>query len=172
MLTAKHILLTHLAESFQGRRDMSLIGVLEGLTEAEAAWRPAPLAPSIAEMLRHIAWSATTYCRDAFRVPLVADDTGVSPEGDTDGIPWEFPCGSGYGRTTHPGLSGATTLARLAQAQLVECLTNLPDDALDQPVANRHGRSAAHFFWVMTQHNLYHAGQIRTRRTAFQALPR
>lgn len=169
MLTPRDILLYHLAQSFEGRKDMTLMGVLEGVTEQEAAWRPGPLAPSIGELLRHVAWSASVYCRDAFGVPMVAEDPGVTPEGDTEGIPWEFPCGSGFGRQSHPGLAGAIDLARRAQSLLVECLSGLGDEQLDQPINNRHGKTAAHFFWIMTMHNVYHAGQIRTRRTAYAA---
>ena len=39
-----------------------------------------------------------------------------------------------------------------------------------RPVPGRHGRSAAHLFWVLLMHDLYHAGQIRTRRTVYRAM--
>lgn len=167
MPTAKQLLLTQLAQSFEGRPDMPLMATLAGIAPEEAAWQPSPMTPSIDHIVRHIAWSASVYCRDAFATSMVADDTGVSPEGDTAGIPWEFPCGSGFARDTQPGIEGAIDLVRRSQAVLLACLEALPDDQLDQPINNRHGKSAAHFFWLMTMHNLSHAGQIRTRRTMY-----
>ena len=64
----------------------------------------------------------------------------------------------------------AIELLNSAHAVLVDCLRNCDDRALEQPIPTRsHGQSAAHFFWVMLMHDTYHAGQIRTRRTLYQA---
>lgn len=167
MLTAKQLLLTQLAEGFEGRKDMTLMGVLSGIADEEAAWQPAPLGASIDGLVRHIAWSEGVYCREAFGTPMVLDDPGVDANGDTAGIPWEFPCGSGYGRDSHPGITGAIDLMTRTHHVMLDCLRALPDEALDQPINTRHGKTAAHFFWVMIMHDIYHAGQIRTRRTMF-----
>ena len=165
MPTAKQLLVTQLTQSFEGRKDMPLMGVLADISDEQAGWQSTATTPSIDQLVRHIAWSASVYCRDGFGTPMVAEDPGVSAEGDTEGIPWEFPCGSGFGRTSHPGIAGAIDLLRRSQATMLGCLEALPDEALDRPIPNRHGRTAAHFFWIMIMHNLYHAGQIRTRRT-------
>lgn len=165
MPTAKDLLLVQLAQSFEGRKDMPLLATLDGITQEEASWQPTPMSPSVEQLARHIAWSAAVYCREAFGVPMPVDDPAVSPEGDTEGIPWEFPCGSGYGLKSHPGIGGAVELLKRAHGVMLECLRQLPEGALDEPLSTRHGKSAAHFFWIMTMHNLYHAGQIRTRRT-------
>ena len=51
---------------------------------------------------------------------------------------------------------------------LTGCLESCTEESLELPIPNHHGKSAAHFFWIMIMHDLYHAGQIRTRRTIVQ----
>ena len=64
----------------------------------------------------------------------------------------------------------AALLAWLDQAHalMVRCLSELPEEALEQPIPTRwHGESAAHFFWIMVMHRVSHAAQIRTLRRAY-----
>ena len=68
-------------------------------------------------------------------------------------------------------LDEAIKLLETSHAILTKCLETLPDEALDQPIPTHHGKSAAHFFWIMIMHDLYHAGQIRTRRTMYRSMP-
>src|SRR4051812_9790549 len=98
---------------------------------------------------------------------VLRDDT-VDDEGDSAALPWEFPCGAAWGCGAAPGMLGAVGLLERAHRIVVECLEACPEDALERPVPGRHGRSAAHLFGVLLMHDLYHAGQIRTRRTVYR----
>ena len=167
MRTAKQMLLTQLTSAFSGRRDMPIMAALAGVTDAEASWAPASTAPSIDQIVRHVAWSKNRFCQQAFGVDMVLDDPWVNDDGGADGVPWEFPCGCSWGVELRPGVRGATGLLGEAQAVMVRCLEELPEDRLGEPLAVRHGDSAFTFFWTMIMHDLFHAGQIRTRRTAF-----
>jgi len=166
MTTAKELLALQLAGAFEGRPDMPLMASLEGITEAEALWRPAADAPTAEEIVRHIAWSKNRFCQQAFGVEMVIVDPAVSPEGEAAGVPWEFPCGCAWGRSSHPGIAGAVELLRRAHDVMTRCLEGLPADRLDEPLDVHHGKSAVNFFWTMIMHDVFHAGQIRTRRTA------
>jgi len=182
MLTVKQLLVTQLAQAFEGRPDMPLMASLAGVSEAEAAWRPGwdvtgseasrsqvspEPTPSIDEIVRHIAWAKSRFCQQAFGTPMIIDDRAVTPDGDSEGVPFEMPCGCLWGLTTHPGIDGAVTLLREAHAVMTRCLTDLEETKLDQPLPVRHGSSAWNFFWTMLMHDVYHAGQIRTRRTMY-----
>lgn len=168
MGTAKQLLTKHVEEAFRGRPDMPLAASLAGVTQEEAAWQPDPSLPSIEQLVRHVAWAKSFYCREGFGRPMVIHDPSVNDDGDVADLPLEFPCGAGWGRATHPGIDGAIRLLEETQQVLVECLTGCTDEQLDQPIPTRHGRTAAHFFWVMAMHDLYHAGQIRTRRSLYR----
>jgi hypothetical protein len=169
LLTAKQLLLRQTAEAFSGRPDMPLMAALEGITEQEASWQPSAATPSIEQLVRHIAWAKSRYCQEGFDRPMVVDDPSVNGDGDSAALPWEFPCGAAWGLTHAPGIAGAINLLQQSHQVLTACLENCSDEALAQPIPNRHGKSAAHFFWIMLMHDLYHAGQIRTRRTMYAA---
>lgn len=168
MLTAKQLLLQQTAEAFRGRADMPLLASLDGISDAEAAWQPDSKTPSVEHLVRHIAWSKATYCRQGFGREMPLIDQAVSDDGDVADLPWEFPCGAGWGRVASPGITGAIALLEKSQLVLTGCLGLCADEALAQPIPNRHGKSAANFFWIMAMHDLYHAGQIRTRRTLYR----
>jgi hypothetical protein len=91
----------------------------------------------------------------------------VNDDGDSAGLPQEFPCGAGWGCHAAPGITGAIGLLERAHRVLTECLESCSEDSLDKPIPTHHGKSAANFFWIMIMHDIYHAGQIRTRRTLF-----
>lgn len=167
MLTAKQLLLQQTNEAFRGRADMPLLAALADITPEEAYWQPNPATPSIEHLVRHIAWAKSYYCRQGFGREMAVEDPSVNDNGDCADLPLEFPCGAGWGRVALPGIAGAIELLERAQRILTECLENCSDEKLEQPIPTRHGKSAAHFFWIMLMHDLYHAGQIRTRRTMF-----
>jgi hypothetical protein len=169
MLTAKQLLIRQTAEAFRGRADMPLMAALDGITPEEAAWRPDGATPSVEQVVRHVAWAKSWYCRQGFGRPMVLADPSVNDDGDSPDVPCEFPCGAGWGRDQAPGVGGAVVLLEQAHRVLTECLESCSDESLERPIPTRHGASAAHFFWVMLMHDLYHAGQIRTRRTLFRA---
>ena len=169
MLTPKHLLLQLTTAAFTGRPDMPLAASLDGVTQPEAAWQPDPATPSIEHLVRHVAWAKSHYCHEAFGRPLPLTDPTVNADGDSPDLSPNFPCGAGWGRDQSPGIAGAIDLLHRAHRTLTECLAACPEDALERPLPTRHGQSAAHFFQVMLMHDLYHAGQIRTRRTLYRS---
>jgi hypothetical protein len=169
MPAAKQLLLKQTAEAFSGRSDMPLMASLADITQAEASWCPGKDSPSSEQIVRHVAWAKARYCQQAFKTDMPIVDDSVNGDGDSADLPWEFPCGAAWGLSVAQGIHQAIKLLETSHAILTKCLESLPDHALDQPIPTRHGKSAAHFFWIMIMHDLYHAGQIRTRRTAWRA---
>jgi len=165
----KAALAHQLATAFDGRRDMSLMPTLGGVTDQEAAWCPAPQTPTINQIVRHIAWSKNRFCQQAFKVAMILDDPAVNDDGDAEGVPWEFPCGCAWGVALRPGIAGAIELLRGTHEVMAGCLDGLDEASLAEPLAVRHGDTAFNFFWTMIMHDLFHAGQIRTRRTVASA---
>jgi len=96
-------------------------------------------------------------------------DDAVTDDGDSADLPLEFPCGAAWGTHQAPGIQEAINLLKHSHDTLTKCLENCTEGSLDQPIPTRHGKSAAHFFWIMIMHDIYHAGQIRTRRTMYRA---
>jgi hypothetical protein len=168
MLTAKQLLATQVAEAFCGRPDMPLMAAIDGIIQAEASWQPDAATPSIEQLVRHIAWSKSRFCQRGFGTPMPLEDPAVDADGDTVGLPTEFPCGAAWGQSAAPGIEGAVQLSEKAQRTFAECLDACSDEMLEKPIPTHHGRSAANFFWTMLMHDIYHAGQIRTRRTLFR----
>ena len=169
MLTAKQLLLKQTTEAFGGRPDMTLLFALKDITDKEASWRPDESLPTIEHLVRHLAWAKSTYCAQAFGREMIIHDNTMNADGDCADLPWEFPCGAGWGRAQAPGIAGAISLLERAQRMVVECLESCPEEKLEQPVEGRHGKSAANLFWVLLMHDVYHAGQIRSRRRIFEA---
>ncbi len=172
MLTAKGVLVWQLGEAFRGRADMSLMGVLAGITQEEASWRGEAGMPTVEEIVRHIAGAMSRFGARGLGEAMVLADEGVNGDGDSAGMPWEFPCGAAWGRELRKGIVEAVALLEEAQEVFVKCLENWPEEKLEEAIPTHHGKSAANFFWVMMMHDIYHAGQIRTRRTMFKALGR
>jgi len=169
MLTAKQLLIKQTAEAFRGRPDMPLMASLEGITQEEASWRPDEATPTIEQIVRHIAWAKSRFCQQGFSTAMVLIDKSVNDDGDTADLPWEFPCGAAFGNTVSGGIAEAVKLLEQAHRVLTDCLDSVPDAKLEEPIPTNHGKSAANFFWIMLMHDLYHSGQIRTRRTLYRA---
>jgi hypothetical protein len=167
MLTAKQLLATQVAGAFRGRPDMPLMAALDRITQAEASWQPDANTPSIEQLVRHIAWSKSRFCQQGFGTPMPLDDPTVDEAGDSAGLSPEFPCGATWGRSTAPGIEAALQLLEKAQRIFAACLESCSEEMLEKPIPAPHGRSATNFFWTMLMHDIYHAGQIRTRRTFY-----
>jgi uncharacterized damage-inducible protein DinB len=165
MITVKQLLLKQTAEAFNGRPDMSLKAALKDITPHEASWSPDKTVPTVEQIVRHVAWAKSRFCHEGFGKPMAIDDTTINDTGDTADLPWEFPCGAAWGSSLAAGIGQAIVLLDESQRVLMECLEAIPEESLDQPIPTHHGKSAAHFFWIMLMHDIYHAGQIRTRRT-------
>jgi len=168
--TAKQLLLSQTAEAFCGRADMPLMASLDGLTQAEASWQPDPSVPTIEQLVRHIAWSKNRFCQQGFGSEMVVTDDSINGDGDSADLPREFPCGAAWGWNLSPGIAGAIDLLQRSHQVLTECLERCSGETLQQPISAPHGKSAANFFWIMLMHDIYHAGQIRTRRTLYRAV--
>ncbi len=56
MASVKELLLQQTAEAFSGRADMSIMGALKDITDAEGSWRVEAGVPTIEEIVRHVAW--------------------------------------------------------------------------------------------------------------------
>jgi hypothetical protein len=169
MFSAKQLLLKQTVEAFSGRPDMPLMASLDGITQEEASWQPDESTPSIEQLVRHIAWAKSRYCCQGFGRTMVIVDEGVDDNGDSADLPAEFPCGAAWGTRLAAGIGEAVKLLEQSHRVLTECLESCSDEALERPIPTNHGKSAAHFFWIMLMHDLYHAGQIKTRRTMYRA---
>ena len=169
MMTLKQILLQQTADAFSGRRDMSLMASLQGITQEEASWRPDDNTPTAEQLVRHVAWAKSRYCHEAFATAMVIDDSSVDANGDAAAVPWEFPCGAAWGCGVAGGIGEAVKLLEQSHGVVIGCLEACSDEALARPVPTRHGKSAANLFWILMMHDAYHAGQIRTRRSVFRA---
>jgi hypothetical protein len=148
-VTIKQLLLKQTAEAFGGNDEMSLKASLWKITPAEASWRPDEKVRTAEQIVRHVAWCKSWYCEQGFGTPMLTIDERASD------------------------LDQAISLLEESQRVLVQCLEECSEERLSQPIPTKfHGESAAHFFWIMLMHDLYHAGQIRTRRTVFRQSPR
>jgi DinB superfamily len=170
MLTAKQLLIKQTAEAFRGRPDMPLMASLEEVTQEEASWHPDETTPNIEQIVRHIAWAKSRFCQRGFGTPMVIVDQSVNDDGDSGDLPQEFPCGAAWGCSLAKGIEDAIKLLEQAHRVLTECLESCTEESLEKPIPTNHGKSAANFFWIMLIHDIYHAGQIRTRRTVYRAL--
>lgn len=148
-MAIKELLLKQTAEAFGGNDEMSLKASLRQITPAEASWRPGEKVRTAEQIVRHLAWCKSWYCEQGFGTPMLTIDERASD------------------------LDQAIALLEESQRVLVQCLESCSEERLPQPIPTKfHGESAAHFFWIMLMHDLYHAGQIRTRRTMFRQSPR
>jgi len=118
--------------------------LLDGVTAAKAAARPVPALHTIWEIVLHI----TAWEKAALRM-LAGEAVDLSPAQDWP--PVRDPSEAAW----------QDTLAALATAHaaLLDTIANLTDERLDDIVA---GRDYSVYFLLhgLTQHALYHAGQI------------
>jgi uncharacterized damage-inducible protein DinB len=142
-VNVKQLLLKQLHDCYSGDDEMSLQASLADLTPEEAAWRLNDTTWTIGEILVHLYSCEIEYCKQGFGQSLPYD----KPLEDVAAL-------LGYLDQAH--------------ALLTRCLSECPEDALDQPISTRsHGEKAAHFFWIMVMHRVSHAAQIRTLRRAY-----
>lgn len=140
-VSAKDLLLKQTREAFGENDEMSHKAALWRVTSKMASMPSlAPGMRTIEQVVRHVAVCKSMYCHQAFGTPEMA-------------IP------DGNGKYTE-------YLACLEKAQItvVECMANCSEDDLSGPVPTKsHGESAAHLFWILLMHDLWHAGQIKAR---------
>ena len=143
-MDAKDLLLKQLQDAFSGDDEMSLKASLGDLTHEEASWRLNDTTWTIEEILFHIASCEIEYCKQGFGKWQSEYD---KPIGDMDKM---------------------MELVDKAHEHLVQCLQGCSEEDLGEPIETKyHGKSAAHFFWIMIMHRVSHAAQIRTIRRAY-----
>jgi uncharacterized damage-inducible protein DinB len=144
-----------LRQSFEGEawHGPSLREALDGVTPEEAARHPIPGAHSIWELVLHL---ASTYSLVLRR--LNGDATDLSPEEDWPTV--EAP--------TPENWTAALNVLRSLNEQLRVAVRRFNPDALDQLMGNLRYSAYSQFIGV-TQHDLYHAGQVVLLRRALRA---
>jgi uncharacterized damage-inducible protein DinB len=123
---------------------------LEGVTAAKAAARPLGEAHSIWEIVLHI---ATT---DAVVLRRLSGD--LTPLADADW--WPPAAGS-----TEAEWSRALVALRSGQAKLLDAVSRLADDRLDDPMGKGYSSFYVNLHGLI-QHDLYHTGQIAVLKKA------
>ena len=145
-----------LRRSFDGEawHGPSLREVLDGVTAEEAARHPIPGAHSIWELVLHLAGTYSLVLRR-----LNGDATDLSPEEDWPTV--EAP--------TEANWTAALHVLRSLNQQLRAAVRRFNQDALDQLMGNRKYSAYAQFIGL-SQHDLYHAGQIVLLRRALRGV--
>ena len=144
-----------LQRSFDGEawHGPSLRETLDGVTAEEAAQHPIPGAHSIWELVLHLAGTYSLILRR-----LNGDATDLSPEEDWPTV--EAPTAANW--------TAALNVLRSLNEQLRAAVRRFNQDALDHLMGNRKYTAYAQFIGV-SQHDLYHAGQIVLLRRALRA---
>ncbi len=123
----------------------SVLESVAGVSAQQAAARPIPEAHSIWELALHLASDYTLVLRR-----LAGDGRQESPAEDWPACP--EPTDANWRQALEE-------IARLNQ-ELRQKVRSFPEDRLDQPLVPEPPYSAYTQFIGVTQHNLYHAGQI------------
>lgn len=144
-----------LRSSFEGGswHGPSVRETLDGVTAEEAFRHPIPGAHSIWELVLHL---ASTYSLVLRR--LNGDAVELSPDEDWPVV--EAP--------TVANWTAALNVLRSLNQQLRAAVQHFNHEALDEPLGNPK-YSAYEQFVGVTQHDLYHAGQIVLLRRALRA---
>ncbi len=129
----------------------SVLESLAGVTALQAARHPIPGAHSIWELLLHMATDYTLVLRR-----LRGDGDKISPGEDWPACP--EPTEENWRRAVDE-------IARLNRA-LREAVLAFPVERLDEPLVPEVPYTAYTQFIGVTQHNLYHAGQISLLKRA------
>jgi uncharacterized damage-inducible protein DinB len=129
----------------------SVLETVAGVSAEQASSHPIPGAHSIWELLLHIASDYTLLLRR-----LAGDGRELTPEEDWPACP---------PATAENWQHTVEALRRLNQ-QLREAVRAFPADRLDEPLVPEVPYSAYIQFIGVTQHNLYHAGQISLLKRA------
>jgi uncharacterized damage-inducible protein DinB len=129
----------------------SVLETLTGVSAEQASSHPIPGAHSIWELLLHIGSDYTLLLRR-----MAGDGRPLTPEEGWPGCP---------PATAENWQQAVEALRRLNQ-QLREAVHAFPADRLDEPLVPEVPYSAYIQFIGVTQHNLYHAGQISLLKRA------
>src|SRR5512138_2780281 len=144
-----------LRRSFDGEswHGPSVREALDGVTAEEAMQHPIAGAHSIWELVLHLAGTYSLVLRR-----LNGDATDLTPEEDWPTVDAPTPA----------KWAAALDVLRSLNQQLRAAVRTYKKDALDLTLGNR-GYSAYTLFVGVTQHDLYHAGQVVLLRRALRA---
>jgi len=139
----------------------SMKAALEGITEAQASWEPQPYKGfpwakgSIKELTYHVGLDKLVQASCAFG------------DGSLD---WER--ARQMPEAQENTIAAAECLLYRAHEELLDRLDALPDGRLSEKVSTWGGKrmAAGAFFDMLTEHDIYHAGQIRYARNMIDAL--
>jgi uncharacterized damage-inducible protein DinB len=129
----------------------SVLEVLAGVSAEQASSHPIPDAHSIWELVLHIGSDYALVLRR-----LAGDGRQLTPEEDWPSCP---------PATAENWQQAVEALRRLNQ-QLREAVRAFPAERLDEPLVPEARYTAYTQFIGVTQHNLYHAGQISLLKRA------
>jgi uncharacterized damage-inducible protein DinB len=129
----------------------SVLETLTGVSAEQASSHPIPGAHSIWELLLHIGSDYTLLLRR-----MAGDGRPLTPEEGWPGCP----------PATAENWQHAVEALRRLNQQLREAVRAFPADRLDEPLVPEVPYSAYIQFIGVTQHNLYHAGQISLLKRA------
>lgn len=149
-MTAKTLVLHQIEYTFEKESwQPSLLEALDGLTAAQAEWRPAPGRHSIWQIVRHLThWKAPMLRRwEGENVDIKAIDESDWQEATGDDAAWQ----------------ADVRALREVTERIRDRITEWNDEALEWvPEGGRFPR--AHGIMAMATHDAYHAGQIRYLR--------
>lgn len=147
-------LVEQLRRAFEGEawHGPSVLEVLEGVTAQQAAAYPIAGAHSIMELVLHLGGTYRLVLRR-----LNGDGRQLSPQED-----WPDPALAGH---------WADEVAALRQlhSELVQAVSQFPEGGLNHALVPESSYTAYTQFIGVTQHNLYHAGQMALLRRVLGA---
>jgi len=119
----------------------SVLEALNGVTAAQASARPIGAAHSIEDLTLHLSGTYALVLRR-----LRGDGRQLAPEEDwpMPSAPWPAPI----------------EMLKGLHEELMRALATFPEQGLDAPLVRESPYTAYTQFIGVTQHNLYHAGQI------------
>jgi uncharacterized damage-inducible protein DinB len=125
----------------------SLLEILDGVAAAQASARRIPHAHTIWELVLHIAaWDGAVLRRLGGEAVELSDEQNFPPVRDTGETAWRK----------------AVEHVRRVHEELVGAAAEFPDARLDERVPGKQGAHCTYYYMLhgVTQHELYHAGQI------------
>jgi len=147
-----------LQKSFEGDawHGPSVLEALDGVTAEAAHAHPIPRAHSIWELVLHLAGTYRIVLRR-----LQSDGRPMAADEDWPAIP----------QPTDANWTSTVRALRDLNAELRRAVRHFDAKRLDQPLVPEPGYSAYVQFIGVTQHDLYHAGQIVLLKRALASVP-
>ncbi len=133
----------------------SVLETLEGVTAEQAAAQPIAGAHSIWELVLHLCGTYGLVLRR-----LGGDGRQLTESEDWPAVP----------ELSAENWSHSISLLKQLNEELRQAVKNFPVESLDKPLVSEAHYTAYTQFIGLTQHNLYHAGQIALLKKALEHL--